>query len=86
MTERRIVQCRSCGADMVWVVTRKGKKMPLDPKPDPDGGFVYDGDTDDGTPKVRFIPEGPGRALHEGDRYTSHFSTCPNADERRRPR
>ncbi len=40
--------CRSCGAGIYWIVTAKGKRMPVDP----DG--------------------------------TSHFATCPNADQHRR--
>lgn len=82
MTERRIVQCRSCGADMVWVVTRKGKRMPLDPKPSEEGRFVYDGDDADGKPKVAYLRDGQLK-FHTGERYTSHFATCPNADQHR---
>lgn len=84
MSERRIVQCRTCKADMVWVMTRRGKAMPLDPKPSEEGRFVYDGDTDDGKPRVAFLTEDQLK-LHQGDRYTSHFATCPNSKQHRRP-
>lgn len=46
--------CRSCGADILWCITKKGKKMPVDLPPD---------GSDEPT--------------------TSHFATCPNADEHR---
>jgi hypothetical protein len=49
--------------------------MPLDAKPDPDGMFVI-------------TKEGVARTPREGDspkadRFTSHFATCPQADEHR---
>jgi hypothetical protein len=32
--------CRSCGAPIRWVVTEKGKRIPLDRDPQPDGNIV----------------------------------------------
>lgn len=30
VTEDNQAECRSCGAQVLWCVTRKGKKMPVD--------------------------------------------------------
>lgn len=43
-----VKSCRSCGADIHWIETASGKRMPVNP----DG--------------------------------TSHFATCPNADQHRK--
>lgn len=32
--------CRGCGAEMLWAITEKGNRMPLDPAPDADGVFT----------------------------------------------
>jgi hypothetical protein len=66
--------CRACGAPMVWVRTAKGKAMPLDAEPTPDGAFVFDGDPEDR--RVTCIGE---KAVYSGERFTSHFATCPDA-------
>lgn len=73
-------RCRSCGASVYWVLTGSGALMPVDVDP-VDGG------------NVRFVAQdlvevvGPLEA-ELGDRplFVSHFATCPNADEHRRPR
>lgn len=73
--------CGSCGASIWWSVTEAGKSMPIDATPDPDG-IVF---IDRGVAKVL----GPIELalLAEGaPRWTSHFATCPNADEHRRSR
>lgn len=73
--------CKSCGADIVWVKTESGKSMPLDASPiDPtkiDGAcFIENG-------IARFgafdLPRGTLR-------YVSHFATCPQAKEHRKPK
>lgn len=76
-------RCNSCDAAIRWVLTPKGKRMPLDPEPSPAGNVL--------------VEDGVGltlggdlliAALHEErDLYTSHFATCPNAARHRgRPR
>ena len=66
-----VKKCRSCGADVLWVVTETGKKMPLDAKaitvfvPDPAQRRARDGDLCAVSRKA----------------YVSHFATCPDADE-----
>jgi len=79
-------KCRYCNADIIFIKTKAGKTMPLDAesiyfKDDPKGcsfvlldGTVIKGTTvKEGTPdaKIGFI---------------SHFATCPNANQARKPR
>ena len=86
-TEAPIAQCRSCGADIIWVITQNGAKMPLDPEPSPEGRFV----------KVRVVRGMGGKTeFHvrslknselEGNTkhlYASHFQTCPFADRHKK--
>ena len=73
MSERRVSECRECGAAMRWVLTRKGKTMPIDDEPSAAGKFVID-DPDSDPPRVRFIGDSP----YTGERFTSHFETCSN--------
>ncbi len=61
--------CRSCGAAIVWAVTENGKRMPLDAKPEK--RLVREGRQE--PPLVRVV-----------DTYTSHFTSCPNADQHRK--
>lgn len=67
----KIVPCKSCGADIFFVRMRKtGRSMPLDAKPQ----------------KLVWLIGGDGN--QEGEMvevYASHFSTCPNAAQHRRP-
>lgn len=68
--------CRSCGADIIWVVNTNGKKVPLDEKPIT--GPVYDiRGTFDGTQIAAPVAiDPPGRPL-----FRSHFETCPDAKD-----
>lgn len=75
---RRVAECRSCRAEMIWCRTGRGKKMPVDAEPSRDGVFVLEGDDQD--PVVRRLPN-DAAATYTGDKYTSHFATCPNADD-----
>jgi hypothetical protein len=58
-------KCRSCSADVLWVVTENGTPMPLDFEPV--RRFVIDSGVT------------PMRA-RQRNTYVSHFSTCPQAD------
>lgn len=85
-------QCKSCGAPVLWVRTMKGKKMPLDPDLTLEGEMILvdlpDGSIAavhrssvsefDGLLGAVELAAAPGR--------TSHFATCPNADQHRRAR
>lgn len=66
---------------------KSGKRMPIDVTPSEDGTFVKTGLTDAATncPMVEFTLTG-GLLADERPRYTSHFATCPDADQHRRSR
>lgn len=66
--------CKTCGAAIVWIVTPTGKSMPLDAQAVT--MWVCD-------------PEGAltgSPAAKPVQVRKSHFSTCPQAAEHRRPR
>lgn len=72
-------RCKSCGAAIVWARTIGGKRMPVDAEPSAGGSVVLHGD---GTCTVVPLSGKPdGVSLHK-----SHFATCPNAEEHRKPR
>jgi hypothetical protein len=69
--------CRSCGAEVVWAATVKGRRIPLDAQPVADGNMtLVDG-------IAHLLLQEP---LEQQVRYRTHFSTCPNAESHRRPR
>lgn len=73
--------CRSCKAEVRWVLTEGGKKMPLDPLPTPEGNVLVAmvGGEEIATvlgPADRAAAQIAGTPLH-----ISHFVTCPQAAE-----
>ena len=85
--------CRSCDAPILWVVTQAGRSMPLDPDPVEGGNVEMTGrygETRQGTVVPLVVVHAGGEQLAldgvpTAPRYVSHFATCPNADEHRRP-
>lgn len=70
-----MAQCASCKADVLWVVTERGKRMPLDTKPDPQGNIVLGQDDLVEHRQVAYVrPPGTYPIM-----YRSHFVTCPHA-------
>lgn len=70
----KLAHCRTCHAPIVWTITAKGKKMPVDADPvaAPHGFRVNE---DDENPVAVFVPKPePGEKV-----YQSHFGTCPDA-------
>lgn len=69
-----VATCRSCGAQIRWVMTESGKRMPVDAKPekriviDPLGERLGSD-----APTARVV-----------DTYVSHFATCAFAAQHRR--
>jgi hypothetical protein len=64
--------CRGCGAAIRWVVTTTGARMPLDVRFEK--RFIRDYDSDK-----------PGiEGVKLADTFTSHFATCPKANEFRK--
>lgn len=81
MNARPAVQfCRSCGAAVVWALTDRDKAMPMDAAPVSAGKFILV--QTDSTVRVRSAAGWD----EPGDRYVSHFSTCPQATSHRKPR
>lgn len=88
----RETKCRSCGAEIGFIKTQNGKSMPVDAKSkwiaqDPEGiPFVL---ADGSVVKAKEVQcEGYAEASKAGYQigYVSHFATCPNADQHRKPR
>jgi hypothetical protein len=64
-------KCSTCGAEIVWVVTMTGSRMPVNAKTTK--VFRMTGRTIAGSPEVEIVTA-----------YTTHFVTCPQADQHRR--
>lgn len=78
--------CRSCGAEILWARTERGKRMPLDAEPIADaitetrGLFVLrEPDHQDGPLAVAAWGL-EGTEAH----YRSHFASCPFAAQHRK--
>lgn len=78
------VPCRSCGAPMWWATTEAGKAIPLDDQPTPDGNLAVHRDPN-GVLHARGLVLDEEPLEHE-HRATSHFATCPHANQHRRRR
>lgn len=78
----KITTCRSCGARVFWARTDRGRLMPLDETPTPEGQFAV-GRTSSGDLIARHRSKiedlDPFTEL-----YTCHFNTCPDAPVWRR--
>ena len=61
-----VTRCKSCDESVIWMRTARGKMMPVDVEGVDEGELEFDLD---GTP------------LFNSDNHTSHFSTCPQADD-----
>lgn len=62
-------QCRDCGERIMWCITDKGNKMPVNVKPES---------------KI-VVTRGDGGRLfaHHAMAFTPHHATCPHAKERK---
>jgi hypothetical protein len=79
--ENAVARCRSCQAEIEWVLTERGKRMPVDIAPVDNGNLRVIGQAGDAgniVPVVSYVEVG------DGDRI-SHFATCPQSDGWRRP-
>ncbi len=77
-------RCRSCNAEIVWAVTKRGKRAPVDKRPDHRGDFLLIRTSGE----LRLVHQATATfeqlAEHGPDRYVTHFATCPAADRHRR--
>lgn len=69
-------KCRSCGAPIIWALTRTYRIMPIDAEP-VDGGNVVIVGRGERAPRVDVRPG--GTLFDDRPTYTSHFATCPDA-------
>jgi hypothetical protein len=70
----KTTKCNRCGVAIVWCVTEKGKRMPVNPWPDKgDKAKVVMIDPDSDVPMVRILKKDE---VHEGPRRFAHFATC----------
>ena len=81
--------CKSCGAQILWVITAKGKSMPVDAHPTPIGGFILTHNKRADrllATYVKSMPPEEQAELGTRNRWESHWATCPNATEHRKPK
>lgn len=85
--------CASCGAQIFFGLTGKGKRIPVDVEPTADGNLFFLPLNDEwggavilgGSPCIEVISAtNQPPACAEPERFTSHFTTCPNAAFHRR--
>lgn len=83
---------RSCGANILWAETEKGKRIPIDPTPVVDGNMRLIVRENHLPPLALVVPYaqleriGTLREM-KGDPeelFKSHFATCPNASKHRK--
>jgi hypothetical protein len=67
--------CQSCGAPITWGITREGKRIPIDEMPSAKGNLLK---MECENVRVASVVDPPG------ERWVSHFATCPQAKTWRR--
>lgn len=76
-------QCQSCGARIIRLRHERTRKVaPIDADPNPAGNVLVD--LEAGTYRVLTREDRAAAVPPEGDRYSTHFQTCPNAEQWRR--
>ncbi|GAC1521682.1 MAG: hypothetical protein NVS3B1_06210 [Marmoricola sp.] len=73
--------CKSCGAPLLWAITEKGRQMPLDPEPHPDGNLLVRAESIPSVTGAYEITQHyvyPLNGNKTADRYVSHLKVCPN--------
>ena len=71
--------CKSCGAEIRWIKSANLRNMPVDADPVEDGNLQVDWERGD----AHVLPR---HSDYSGPRYNSHFLTCPNAKQHRKPK
>jgi hypothetical protein len=82
-TSADVLRCSSCNGGIIWAKTISGKKMPIDAAPVSHGNIALE-ETREGL--VAHVMS--TKALQDAncERYVSHFATCRDATQHRRPR
>ncbi len=79
------ITCKSCQREIIFAITKNGRRMPLDPQPAAEGNILITHGLDaSGKPalyaeQVDRATQAAGKALH-----VSHFSTCNDPKRFRR--
>ena len=73
--------CRSCDAPIIWAITSKGRRMPVDAEPRPDGNVEL---IDSGGMMPQTVVHAQPPLAAENPLHTPHHMTCPQAHEWRR--
>lgn len=77
--------CRSCGAPVIWSRNVKSRiRNPIDPEPTENGNVVFGPDEPDGYKQHMVLTKAQLAEPASGPRHTSHFATCPNANQHRK--
>lgn len=71
-----VTVCRSCKAPVIWCITPRGKRMPVDAVPVSNGNVVVDLMR---SPPLAQVQAGGAQRPNAAGSYTSHFATCPQA-------
>lgn len=81
-TRRRPGNCRSCGAPLKWTTSAaRGKAMPLDPGPHPQGNVALELDLLGGEAAHVLGAEAAAAARDRGEPlWMPHHATCPQAE------
>lgn len=85
MAKGEVAQCRGCDAPILWTVTEKGKKMPVDADATEYGKFALIDDPDrKELLAVWFTKAENHKEFWDGTYHDSHYATCPAADSFRK--
>jgi hypothetical protein len=77
-----LAHCKTCNAEIYWARTEKGALSPVDAEPDPEGQWVLAMRGKE----LRVLKYDPSKHGPQWKRRTSHFATCAQADQHRKPR
>lgn len=78
-------RCKTCGRPIYWVKTMKNHaNLPVDPTPTADGNVRLM--TERGVPTLAEVIGNEKHWMKDEARYTSHWATCPTANQHRKER
>jgi hypothetical protein len=75
-------KCKSCGANIIFGLTDRGRRMPVDIKPHPDGNILLV--KAEGLMVKAVVIKEEGRAKYAGGLHLSHFTSCKQAKQWRK--
>jgi len=79
-------KCNSCGADIIWAVSREGNRMPINPDPVVNGNVILTERSGNQPPIATVLKKSQqdDLLLALEPRYVSHFATCPQSKQWRK--